>query len=92
MYFRDSDEEVAAAVQKVAQERGVSPTQVACAWVLQSPGVVAPIIGATKTHHLKEIFETTDIKLSAEEVAAMEEPYRPHPILGHTQPDPKRMA
>ncbi len=92
MYFNDSDEEVAGAVQKVAQERGVSPTQIACAWVLQAPGVVAPIIGATKTHHLKEIFETVDIKLSPEEVATLEEPYRPHPILGHMQPDPKRMG
>jgi aryl-alcohol dehydrogenase (NADP+) len=92
MYFNDSDEEVAAAVQKVAQERGVSPTQIACAWVLQAPGVVAPIIGATKTHHLKEIFETVDLTLSPEEVASLEEPYRPHPILGHQQPDPKRMG
>lgn len=92
MYFNDSDEEVAAAVQKVAQEHGLTPTQIACAWVLQASGVVAPIVGATKPHHLKEIFETVDITLSAEEVAAMEAPYQPHPILGHQQPDPKRMV
>ncbi len=92
MYFNDSDEEVAAAVQKVAQEHGVTPTQIACAWVLQAPGVVAPIVGATKTRHLQEIFETVDITLSAEEVAAMEAPYQPHPVLGHQQPDPKRMV
>jgi len=59
------------------------PTQIVCAWILQAPGVTAPIIGATKTHHLQEIFATVDITLSAEEVAAIEQPYRPHPILGH---------
>lgn len=92
MYFNESDEAVAAAVRKVADERGVSPTQIACAWLLQAPGVTAPIIGATKTRHLQEIFETVDLELSAEEVAALEAPYRPHPILGHQQPDPKRMV
>jgi aryl-alcohol dehydrogenase-like predicted oxidoreductase len=54
--------------------------------------VTAPIIGATKTQHLKEIFAAVDIKLSAEEVAAVEEPYRPHPILGHEQPKPAKMV
>ena len=83
---------VAAAVEKVATERGVSPTQMACAWVLQAPGVTAPIIGATKIHHLKEIFEAVDIKLSTEEVARLEEPYQPHPILGHVQPSPKKLV
>src|SRR6266446_4001761 len=68
MYFRADDFEVAAAVEKVARERGVSPTQVACAWILQAPGVTAPIIGATKTNHLKELFDAVEIKLSAEEV------------------------
>ena len=92
MYFNESDEAVAAAVRTVAAERGVTPTQIACAWVLQAPGVTAPIIGATKTRHLQEIFETVDLALSAEEVAALEAPYRPHPILGHQQPDPKRMV
>src|SRR4051794_31089167 len=72
LYFHDNDYEVAVAVQKIAQARGVTPTQLACAWILQAPGVTAPIIGATKIHHLKQIFEAVDIKLSAEEVAAME--------------------
>jgi len=91
-YFRENDFAVAAAVEKVAQQRGISPTQLACAWILQAPGVTAPIIGATKIHQLKEIFATVDIKLTAEEVAAVEEPYRPHPILGHEQPNPTKMA
>jgi len=90
-YFQENDFAVAAAVEKVAQQRGVSPTQVSCAWVLQAPGVTAPIIGATKIPHLKELFAAVDIKLSAEEVAAVEEPYQPHPILGHEQPKPAKM-
>jgi 1-deoxyxylulose-5-phosphate synthase len=92
MYFRENDFEVAEAVAKVAKQHGVTPTQIACAWILQAPGVTAPIIGATKTHHLKEIIATADITLSPEEVAAMEEPYRPHPILGHEQPKPAKMV
>lgn len=92
LYFHDNDYEVATAVQKIAKERGVTPTQLACVWVLQAPGVTAPIVGATKTHHLKEIFATVDIKLTTEEVAAMEAPYRPHPIRGHEQPTPRKMV
>jgi 1-deoxyxylulose-5-phosphate synthase len=91
MYFRENDFEVAEAVDKVAKQHGVTPTQIACAWILQAPGVTAPIVGATKTHHLKEIFAAVDIKLSVEGVAAMEEPYRPHPILGHEQAKPAKM-
>src|SRR5215470_15963780 len=91
-YFQENDFTVAAAVEKVAQQRGVSPTQVACAWILQAPGVTAPIIGATKIPHLKELFAAVDIKLSKEEVAAIEEPYQPHPILGHEQPKPAKMV
>lgn len=51
----------------MAKQGGVTPTQIACAWILQAPGVTAPIIGATKTQHLEEIFAAVDIKLSAEE-------------------------
>ena len=68
MYFRDNDFKVAAAAQQVASQHGVTPTQIACAWILQAPGVTAPIIGATKIHHLKELFDAVDITLSAEEV------------------------
>ena len=92
MYFREDDFEVADAVEQIAKQRGVSPTQIACAWILQAPGVTAPIIGATKPHHLKELIAAVDIKLSPEEVAAIEKPYRPHPILGHEQPNPSRMV
>ena len=91
MYFNQNDFEVADAVASVAQQHGVSPTQMACAWILQAPGVTSPIIGATKLPHLKELFDSVDIKLSAEEVAAMEKPYRPHPIIGHEQPSGAKM-
>ena len=91
-YFHESDVEVADAVGKVAKQRGVSPTQVACAWIVGAPGVTAPIIGATKTPHLKELIDAVEIKLSADEIAALEKPYRPHPVLGHEQPNARRMA
>jgi aryl-alcohol dehydrogenase (NADP+) len=92
LYFDNNDYEVAAAVQKIAKERGVTPTQLACAWVLQAPGVTAPIVGATKTHHLKQVFAAVDIKLTAAEVAAMEKPYRPHAVVGYEQPRPAKMV
>ena len=91
-YFHENDFEVAAAVEKVAYQRGVSPTQIACAWVLQAPGVTAPIVGATKIQQLHEIFASVDIQLSAEEVAAIEQPYRPHPVRGHEPPTPAAMV
>jgi 1-deoxyxylulose-5-phosphate synthase len=91
-YFQESDFAVAAAVDNVAKQRGVSPTQVACAWILQAPGVTAPIIGATKVAHLKELVAAVEIKLTAEEVAAVEAPYQPHPVIGHEQPSAKKMG
>ena len=92
MYYGESDFAVADAVAEVARQRGVSPAQIACAWVLQAPGVTAPIIGATKPQHIQELIAAVDLKLSAEEVAALEKPYRPHPILGHAQPAAKTMV
>ena len=91
MYYNEDDFAVAGAVAEVAKQRNVSPAQVACAWVLQAPGVTAPIVGATKPEYLKELIAAVDLKLSQEEVAALEKPYRPHPILGHAQPTPKSM-
>jgi 1-deoxyxylulose-5-phosphate synthase len=91
MYFHDNDFEIAIAAQQVAKAHGVTPTQIGCAWILQAPGVTSPIIGATKTHHLKQIFDAVDIKLTADEVAALEKPYRPHPVIGHEQPHGSKM-
>ncbi|MBV9507731.1 MAG: aldo/keto reductase [Acidobacteriia bacterium] len=92
MYYSDDDFAVADAVSKVAGARGVSAAQVACAWVLQAPGITSPIVGATKVEHLKDILGAIDLKLTADEIAALEKPYRPHRILGHQQPTPKAMA
>jgi aryl-alcohol dehydrogenase (NADP+) len=92
MYFKESDFVVADAVAKVAGDKGVPAAQVALAWVLQAPGVTAPIIGATKVAQLKESIAAVDVVLSAEEVAAVEAPYQPHGILGHAQPKPKEMT
>src|SRR6202030_1476350 len=92
MYFRDNDFEVLSVVEQIAKERGIKPVQVACAWILQAPGVRAPIIGATKIDHLKEALAAVVVKLTSAEIAALEKPYRPHPILGHEQPRPSRMV
>jgi aryl-alcohol dehydrogenase (NADP+) len=91
MYYRPEDFEVADTVAAVAKQRGCTPAQVALAWVLQAPGITSPIIGATKTSQLSELIAAVDIKLTPEEVAALEKPYRPHGILGHVQPTPKSM-
>jgi len=91
MYYREDDFQVADAVVEVSRKRGVSPAQVACAWVLQAPGITAPIIGATKPQQLKDLIGAIDLKLTGDEVAALEKPYRPHPILGHAQPSAKAM-
>jgi aryl-alcohol dehydrogenase-like predicted oxidoreductase len=91
MYFRDSDFAVADAAAAIARERGVTPAQIACAWILQAPGVTAPIIGATKLNHVKELIAAAEIKLNKEEVAALEQPYQPHPVLGFEPPKANRM-
>jgi aryl-alcohol dehydrogenase-like predicted oxidoreductase len=92
MYYREDDFEVADAVAAIAKQRNVSSAQVACAWVLQAPGITAPIVGATKPQHLRDVIGAVDLKLTAEEIAALEKPYRPHPILGHGQPSAKSMV
>jgi aryl-alcohol dehydrogenase (NADP+) len=92
MYFKAYDFDVVDACAEVAKERGVTPSQVALAWILQAPGVTSPIIGSTKLSHLEEATKGVDIKLGTEEVAALEKLYVPHPILGHEQPTGARMV
>jgi aryl-alcohol dehydrogenase-like predicted oxidoreductase len=82
LYDSPGDLEVIAAVRKVAEEAGVPPAEVALAWLLSRPGVAAPIIGATKIEHLQTAVTALDVKLSDEQIEAMEAPYRPHPIRG----------
>ncbi len=71
------------ACKAVAEARGVKPIQIALAWILHRPGITAPIIGASKMPHLDEAIAALDIALSDDEMAQLEEPYRPHPVLGH---------
>jgi aryl-alcohol dehydrogenase (NADP+) len=91
MYFKDADFKVADAVAAVAQNRGISPAQVALAWVLQAPGITSPIIGTTKTAQLKDLIGAVDVQLTPDEVKALEAHYQPHPILGHANPKPSEV-
>jgi len=78
----ESDWKVIERLGQVAQKRGVPYAQVALAWLLSKPGVTAPIVGATKPAHLQDAASALSIKLSQEEMAALEELYTPHPVLG----------
>ncbi|KQS66038.1 aldo/keto reductase [Modestobacter sp. Leaf380] len=82
LYTDDSDAEIVARVAAVASERGVSRAQVALAWVLSKPVVTAPIVGVTKAAHLADAVAAVDLELTEEEVARLEEPYRPHEVSG----------
>ena len=84
MYFQDADFEVVARVVELAKQRYASPAQIALAWLLHQEGVTAPIIGASKMGHLEEAVGALDIQLSMEDRRFLEEPYRPHPVLGHS--------
>lgn len=83
LYDSPSDPLVVAAGRKVANELGVSPSEVALAWLLQRPGVAAPIVGATKIEHLESAVRSLDVKLTEEQVNALEAPYQPHAVRGH---------
>jgi aryl-alcohol dehydrogenase-like predicted oxidoreductase len=83
LYSQPSDFDVVDRVHEVARDRGVPAAQVALAWLLQRPGVTAPIVGATKLGHLTDALAAETLDLSDEEVKSLEEPYVPHPVLGH---------
>jgi aryl-alcohol dehydrogenase-like predicted oxidoreductase len=83
-YYGGADFDVVDALCGVARDRGLPPARVALAWLLQSPAVTAPIVGATKLTHLEDAIAALDVTLSLDETARLEAPYRPHPILGHT--------
>ena len=77
-----ADREVVDRVGRVAGRRGVPRAQVALAWLLGKPGVTAPIVGATRPHHLEDAVAALSIRLDPEEVALLEEAYVPHPVAG----------
>jgi aryl-alcohol dehydrogenase (NADP+) len=84
MYYRDDDFAVVDALVEVARARGVSPASVAYAWVMSRPGVTAPIIGVSKLPQMDDALAAVGIALTDEEIARLENPYKPHPILGHS--------
>jgi aryl-alcohol dehydrogenase (NADP+) len=82
--YTDSDLEVADRVVETARRRGVAPARIALAWLLSRAGVTAPIVGASRMEHLDDAVAALDVSLSDEECRRLEEPYRPHPVLGHS--------
>jgi aryl-alcohol dehydrogenase (NADP+) len=84
MYYQDSDFAVVDRVVELAERREVKPAQIALAWLLHQPGVTAPIIGASKMPQLDEAIQALKITLSSEELAALQAPYQPHGVLGHS--------
>ncbi|HEY3502511.1 MAG TPA: aldo/keto reductase [Actinocatenispora sp.] len=82
--YDESDFTIVDRVGDVAEAHGVPPAQVALAWLLHQPVVTAPIIGATKPHHLDDALAATELRLSAEELALLGEAYRPKPVSGHS--------
>jgi 1-deoxyxylulose-5-phosphate synthase len=83
LYDQPTDFDVVDSVAEVAAARDVPLAQVALAWVLAKPGVSAPIVGATKKKHLKDALAAEELHLSDDDIAALEKPYVPHPVLGH---------
>ena len=79
----EADRLVVERVARVATERGVPRAQVALAWMLSKPVITAPIVGASKAHHLDDAVAALSLTLTADEVSSLEEPYVPHPISGH---------
>jgi aryl-alcohol dehydrogenase-like predicted oxidoreductase len=86
--FRDSlykpelDVPIIQRLGEVAEGSGVSPAQMALAWLLHKPGVTAPIVGATKVEQLEDALAAAELSLSEDQIARLEEPYAPHPVSG----------
>jgi aryl-alcohol dehydrogenase-like predicted oxidoreductase len=91
LYYADADFAVVDRVVELAGRSSLKPTQIALAWLLSKPGVTAPIVGVSKLSHLDEAVAALDVRLTPEDVAWLEEPYRPHPVLGFefTPPPPR---
>jgi 1-deoxyxylulose-5-phosphate synthase len=83
LYNQPTDFDVVERVAELAARRGVPPAQIALAWLMHKPAVTAPIVGATKPEHLQDALAAEQLTLSEEEIESLEEPYVPHPVLGH---------
>ena len=84
LYGRDDDFEIIKRVDELAAVKGLPAAQIALAWMLSKPAITAPIIGASKPGHLEDAVAALSVKLDKEEIARLEEPYQPHPVLGHS--------
>jgi len=84
LYKPEIDFDVVERASQVAGARGVPTPQVALAWLLGKPGVTAPIVGATKLEHLEDVLAAEQLELTREEIEALEEPYVPHAVAGHS--------
>jgi aryl-alcohol dehydrogenase-like predicted oxidoreductase len=84
LYYRPEDFTVADCAWEVARARNLSASQVALAWILSKPYITTPIIGASKMEHLDQSIAALEIRLTPEEIKHLEEPYQPHPVLGHS--------
>lgn len=82
LYGQPGDDEVIAALHRLAETRGLPPAQIALAWLLGNPTVSAPIVGATKLAHLEDAIAAVEIKLTDDERKLLEAPYRPHAVRG----------
>jgi aryl-alcohol dehydrogenase-like predicted oxidoreductase len=78
----DADRQVVQRVAELAGARGVPRAQVALAWLAQNPAVTAPIAGVTRPQHLDDAVAAMDLRLTAEEITSLEQPYVPHPVAG----------
>jgi aryl-alcohol dehydrogenase-like predicted oxidoreductase len=82
LYTRDIDFDVVNTVAKVAEERALPQAQIALAWMFSKAIITAPIIGATKPHHIEDAVNSLSIKLTEDEITQLEAAYQPHPVLG----------
>jgi aryl-alcohol dehydrogenase (NADP+) len=80
-FFKPEDFDVVERAEEIAKEKGVNVSQIALAWMLHK-GVCAPIIGATRVEHLEDAVNSLDVKLSSDDIKRLEEPYKPHRIIG----------
>jgi aryl-alcohol dehydrogenase-like predicted oxidoreductase len=83
LYTEEADDRVVDCVAQVAKDRGLPAAQIALAWLLQKSQVTAPIVGASKPHHLQDAVAAVDVKLTPQEISQMEAVYIPHAVLGH---------
>jgi len=78
----DADHKIVDRLSELSEKRGVPRAQLALAWMLSKSFIASPIVGATKPHHLPDAVAALSLRLTPEEIAFLEEPYTPHPVLG----------